>query len=61
VWILNGDGKPEPTALTLGISDDTFTEVASGDLHTGQEVVTGLLATAARADSALLGFGSPRL
>jgi HlyD family secretion protein len=60
VWMLNGDGKLQPTALTLGIADDTFTEVVSGDLHAGQEVITGLLAAASRSSSALPGFGSRR-
>lgn len=60
VWMLNGDGKLQPTALTLGIADDTFTEVVSGDLLAGQEVITGLLAAASRSSSALPGFGSRR-
>jgi HlyD family secretion protein len=60
VWMLNGDGKLQPTALTLGIADDMFTEVVSGDLHAGQEVITGLLAAASRSSSALPGFGSSR-
>jgi hypothetical protein len=60
VWMLNGDGQLQPTALTLGIADDTFTEVVSGDLHAGQEVITGLLAAASRFRAALPGFGSRR-
>ena len=60
VWILNGNGAPESTALRLGISDDTYTEVVSGDLREGQEVITGILTTAARPGSAPPGFGSPR-
>jgi HlyD family secretion protein len=60
VWMLNGDGQLQPIALTLGIADDTFTEVVSGDLHAGQEVITGLLAAASRSSSALPGFGSRR-
>jgi HlyD family secretion protein len=60
VWILNGHGAPESTALRLGISDDTFTEVVSGDLREGQEVITGILTTATRTGSAPPGFGSPR-
>src|SRR5919198_1465776 len=60
VWILNGNGAPESTALRLGISDDTYTEVVSGDLREGQEVITGILTTATRTGSAPPGFGSPR-
>jgi HlyD family secretion protein len=58
VWMLNGDGKLQPTALTLGIADDTFTEVVSGELHAGQEVITGLLTAPSHSRSALPGFGS---
>jgi HlyD family secretion protein len=60
VWILNGNRAPEPTALRLGISDDTYTEVVSGDLSEGQDVITGILTTATRTGSAPPGFGSPR-
>jgi HlyD family secretion protein len=41
VWIQAPDGKLQPVTVTLGISDGTSTEVASGDLKEGQEVVTG--------------------
>ncbi len=41
VWVLAPDGKPQPITVTLGISDGTSTEVASGDLKEGQEVVIG--------------------
>jgi HlyD family secretion protein len=60
VWMLNGNGAAESTALRLGISDDTYTEVVSGDLREGQEVITGILATATRTGSTAPGFGSPR-
>jgi HlyD family secretion protein len=61
VWILDAQGRPEPRPLTLGIADDTNTEVLAGDLPAGQEVITGVLAAAARSSSALPGFGPPRL
>jgi HlyD family secretion protein len=60
VWILTERGLPEPTALLLGISDETSTEVVSGDLREGQEVMTGVLTTTMRAGSAPPGFGPPR-
>jgi HlyD family secretion protein len=60
VWIRNADGMPEPIALTVGISDDSSTEVLSGDLHEGQEVITGILAGAKRSSSAPPGFGQQR-
>jgi HlyD family secretion protein len=60
VWIQNADGRPEPVPLTLGISDDSFTEVLSGELHEGQEVITGMLTAAKRPGSAPPGFGQQR-
>jgi HlyD family secretion protein len=60
VWIRNADGTPEALALTVGIADDSFTEVLSGDLHEGQEVITGILAGAKRPASAPPGFGQQR-
>jgi HlyD family secretion protein len=60
VWIRNADGTAEPLPLTLGIADDSFTEVLSGDLREGQEVITGLLAVARRPGSAPPGFGQQR-
>jgi HlyD family secretion protein len=52
VWIRAAEGTPEPLSLRLGIADDSFTEVLSGDLHEGQEVITGILATAAKRPAA---------
>jgi HlyD family secretion protein len=60
VWIRNADGAPEPVALTVGISDESFSEVLSGDLREGQEVITGILAGAKRPGSAPPGFGQQR-
>ena len=41
VWILAPDGKLQSVPVMLGISDGTSTEVVSGDLKEGQEVVLG--------------------
>jgi len=60
VWIVGADGKPEPISLTLGISDDSTTEVLSGALREGQEVITGMLTAAKRAASPPPGFGQQR-
>jgi hypothetical protein len=60
VWIRNAAGVPEPVALTVGISDDSSTEVLSGDLHEGQEVITGILTVARRPASTPPGFGQQR-
>jgi HlyD family secretion protein len=60
VWVLTAEGRPEPRELVLGIADDTSTEVLSGDLNAGQEVITGLLTAAPRPSAAPPGFGPPR-
>jgi multidrug efflux pump subunit AcrA (membrane-fusion protein) len=39
VWTPAPDGRPVPVEITTGISDGSFTEVASGDLKEGQEVI----------------------
>ena len=39
VWILSPEGKPAPVSLVLGITDGTFSEVISGDLREGGEVI----------------------
>jgi HlyD family secretion protein len=43
VWIVDAEGTPEPRSLTLGIANDTHTEVLSGDLTVGQQIITGVL------------------
>jgi hypothetical protein len=60
VSILAERGRPEPTVLQLGISDETSAEVLSGALRPGQEVMTGVLTTTMRASSAPPGVGSTR-
>ena len=39
VWILSPEGKPTPVSIVLGITDGTFSEVMSGDLREGGEVI----------------------
>jgi HlyD family secretion protein len=60
VWIRHADGTPQAVALTVGISDDSATEVLSGDLREGQEVITGILTGPKRPASAPPGFGQQR-
>jgi len=38
VWVLE-NGKPKRLAVTLGISDGTYTEIVSGDLKEGQQII----------------------
>jgi len=39
VWILSPERKPTPVSIVLGITDGTFSEVMSGDLREGEEVI----------------------
>ena len=40
VWILE-DGEPKPVELRIGLGDGSFTEMASGALQEGAEVIVG--------------------
>ena len=40
VWVLKGR-KPERINVEIGASDDTYTEIKSGDLHEGDKVIVG--------------------
>jgi len=42
VWVLEG-GTPKRVGIALGISDGTYTEVLSGDLKEGQQVIVEAL------------------
>ena len=48
VYVAAEKDKPQPVDLVLGISDGTFTEVVSGDLKTGQQVIIGVNLTASK-------------
>jgi HlyD family secretion protein len=39
VWVLSPEGKPKPIPIIIGITDGTFSEVMSGDLQEGTEVI----------------------
>jgi len=39
VWTLSPEGKPKSIAVVLGITDGTFSEVLSGDLKEGMEII----------------------
>jgi HlyD family secretion protein len=39
VWVLSPEGKPKPITIVLGITNGTFSEVISGDLKEGTEVI----------------------
>jgi HlyD family secretion protein len=63
VWVLGANGTPEPRPLTIGIANDTHTEVIAGDLTAGQQVITGMLASkSSKRPASPPGFGAgPRL
>jgi len=39
VWVMAGNEKPRPVAVTTGLTDGTYTEVSGGGLKPGDEVV----------------------
>lgn len=41
VFVVDSDGKPKAVPLRLGVSDGAFTEVVSGELDAGREVIVG--------------------
>ena len=62
-WVVGANGAPEPRTLTLGIANDTHTEVVTGELTAGQQVITGLLVSkSSKRPAPPPGFGAgPRL
>jgi HlyD family secretion protein len=42
VFVLGGDGKPAERKLTLGVTDGIATEIVSGELKEGDEVLTDM-------------------
>ena len=47
------DGRPVAVTVVLGLSDDNFTEIVSGDLHPGDQVITSESNGAAGGQSSL--------
>jgi HlyD family secretion protein len=39
VWVLSSEGKPVSVSIVLGITDGTFSEVVSGDLKEGTDLI----------------------
>ena len=50
VWVLEND-KPKRVPVSLGISDGSFTEMTSGNLTQGQEVIIESSTKAAKVNS----------
>jgi HlyD family secretion protein len=47
VWKPGAGGRLAPVALTLGLNDGNFAEVADGELRPGDQVLTGLASATA--------------
>ena len=47
VWVLRG-GQPVSVPVSTGISDGTWTELAGGEVHAGDALITDMTATPAR-------------
>ena len=61
VWIPDGDAPiPKLVTLRLGLTDGSFTEVVSGDVEEGTEVIVGVASDAARAGPAPKAKSGPR-
>jgi HlyD family secretion protein len=55
IWVLR-NGKPVPVPVVVGLDDDSFTEIASGDVKPGDLVITAeQLAAAGKAVTPRLG------
>ena len=42
VWLVGEDGRPNPTAVRLGVSDDNSTALLEGRLSEGQQLIVGV-------------------
>ena len=41
VWIVGDDGKAKAVDVRLGLTDGSMTEIVSGDIGEGQEIIAG--------------------
>lgn len=55
VWILGGDGSPRPVSVRLGLFDGSMTEILSGDIKEGSEVIVGQQSTSGAKPSGMPG------
>jgi HlyD family secretion protein len=49
VWTPGAEGQPRVVPVRLGLTDGTFTEVVSGDVQEGSEVIVGVATESAKA------------
>jgi HlyD family secretion protein len=45
IYVKGADGTPQPVQITTGDTNGTMTEVLSGNLQPGAQVITGQLAS----------------
>ena len=60
VYVTGADGKPVEVRLRLGLTDGNSTEIVSGDVTEGAEVIVGTVTAGTSGKSAAAG-GAPRL
>jgi len=48
IWVIGEDGKPKAVQVRLGLTDGSATEIVTGDLKDGDEVIVGLQSTTAK-------------
>ena len=60
VYVKGADGKPQPVQVVTGDTDGRMTEVLSGALRPGQQVITGILAGAEDASGSRRSGGGQR-
>ena len=58
IWIIGEDGSPKAINVRLGLTDGSMTEIVSGDIKEGSEVIVGLQTAAGAKPS---GMPGPRL
>jgi HlyD family secretion protein len=51
IWVLR-DGEPKAVPVVLGLDDDSFAEIVSGDVKPGDLVITAEQSTATRGQTA---------
>jgi HlyD family secretion protein len=57
VWVAGADGKPKAVSVRLGLSDGTHSEIVSGELQEGAQVIVG---TQTDGKAGAKGKGGPR-
>ena len=56
IWTVSADGKAVPISVVIGITDGTFSEIISGELNEGTDVIVG---EAAKSNQVNRGTASP--